>query len=190
MLGPAGDMAQIGFDLMVACLVYTLLFALIPKPDTTYLQRFVYLIYRLIFIAYGVLIIFILYARSAPSAINMAGIQLVPFRDIWVLILRIYHHTINLPYAYALLFGNIILFTPLAFLLRPHFKTGLKCFLVMLAIFIILEGLQVITGRGIFDIDDLIKYSLGVPLGFGIRKVVEKIKLKKEEGSSCDLMQC
>ena len=27
----------------------------------------------------------------------------------------------------------------------------------------------------------IIKYSLGVPLGFGIRKIVEKTKFKKEE---------
>ena len=65
----------------------------------------------------------------------------------------------------------------------PHFKTAIKCYWVMLALFIFLEGMQFITNRGVFDIDDIIKYSLRVSLGFGIRKMVE-IKFK-QGGDAC-----
>jgi len=180
LLGPAGDMAVIGFNFMFGCLIYSLLAALIPKQETTYPQRFKRIFYRISIITYGVMIMFILYARRGFPG-DLRAIQLIPFRDIANLLTMIYHHRINLPFAYALLFGNIILFTPLAFLLRPHFKTPLKCYWVMLAIFTFLEAMQFITNRGVFDIDDIIKYSLGVPLGFGIRKIVEKTKFKKEE---------
>ena len=110
-------------------------------------------------------------------SVSMAGVQLIPFRDILGMISLIYHHQINLGYAYAILIGNVILFVPLAFLVRPYFKTGPKCFWFLLAIFVFLEAMQFVTGRGIFDIDDVIKYSLGVPIGFGIRSVVDKVKV-------------
>jgi len=181
LLGPAGDMAIIGFNFMFGCVIYSLLAALIPNPNTTYCQRFKHIIYRISIITYGLMIIFILYAGRGTPGIDMRAIQLIPFRDIANLLTMIHHHQINLPFAYALLFGNIILFTPLAFLLRPHFKSALNCYWIMLAIFIFLEAMQFITNRGVFDIDDIIKYSLGVPLGFGIREIVEKIKLNKEE---------
>ena len=184
LMGPAGDMVEIGLGLMLGCIIYSFLTALLPKAEKTYLQRVGRNFLNIFFVTYGLMIMFILYAGRGIPGVDLRAIQLVPFRDIISLLSMIYHHTINLPYAYAILIGNIILFTPLAFLLRPHFKSALKCFWVLLAIFFILEALQFITNTGVFDIDDIIKYSLGVPLGFGIRKVVEKIKLR-QEGALC-----
>ena len=172
-MGSAGDMIVVAVGLMIGCLIYSFLLALLPKDKKNYIQRVGNNVFNVFFITYGVLIVIVLYARTAPLGINMSAVQLVPFKDILGLILLIYHHQINLPYAYAILIGNIILFTPLAFLIRPHFKTALKCFMVLLVMFTFLEAMQFITNRGIFDIDDIIKYSLGVPIGFGIRKIVD-----------------
>jgi len=175
LMGPAGDMVYIGFGLMIGCVFFSFLAPLLSRGERTYLQEVGRYLYNMFFVTYVVLLIFVLYGRSMVMPdIGLSGIQLVPFVEIWDLIMHIYHHTINLPYAYALLFGNIILFVPLAFLLRPHFKTGLACFRIMLMIFILVEIMQLITGRGIFDIDDIIKYSLGVPLGFWLRKLVDR----------------
>ena len=167
LLGPAGDMAHMGIGLMYGCFIYVFSSAALPtNPPTTYKARVGKRLYHTFMVTYAVMLLIILFARQ-----NWSGtIELVPLRSTIELLTMIYHHTVNRPYAWALLVGNIILFTPLAYYMRPHFKSPYKCYLALLAIFIVLESLQFLTNRGAFDIDDLIKYSIGVPLGFSLRK--------------------
>jgi len=168
LLGPAGDMIFIGLGLMLGCLIYVFSSSVSPKASTTYKSRLGRRFYYTFMVTYGVMVLFILFSGRDGSG---GSIELVPFRSTMGTISWMVQGQINLPFAYALLIGNLILFAPLAYYLRPYFKSGWRCYGALLGIFIGLELLQFVTNRGAFDIDDVIKYSLGVPLGFWIRKL-------------------
>ena len=73
------------------------------------------------------------------------------------------------------LFGNIIMFIPFGFLgwLNGKYFSFKKLIVDFLSALIILEALQYLTRLGVFDIDDLALNSLGVWIGFQMRKFID-----------------
>jgi glycopeptide antibiotics resistance protein len=71
----------------------------------------------------------------------------------------------------AYLFGNIVGFIPLGFLLPLLFAQQRKFgrfMLTALLMFAALELGQLLSMRGLFDIDDIMLYAIGAALGFAI----------------------
>lgn len=82
------------------------------------------------------------------------------------------------------LFGNIIAFIPLGIYLPLSYRM-FKSFILMLIISLliptVIEGSQLITTLGSFDIDDIILNSLGIIIGYLIYKLISliyKFKIK------------
>ena len=73
------------------------------------------------------------------------------------------------------LFGNIIMFIPFGFLgwLNAKYFSFKKLIVDFLSVLIIVEALQYLTRLGVFDIDDLVLNSLGVWIGFQMRKFID-----------------
>lgn len=78
---------------------------------------------------------------------------------------------------------NILLFVPFGVLLPLGIKKARvfwKTYLVGLLVTIGIESLQFVTGRGIFEFDDILNNLLGVMIGYGIYEFVSWL-LRKEE---------
>ena len=77
------------------------------------------------------------------------------------------------------LFGNIIMFIPFGFLgwLNTKYFSFKKLIVDFLSVLIIVEALQYLTRLGVFDIDDLALNSLGVWIGFQMRKFIDNFKV-------------
>lgn len=78
------------------------------------------------------------------------------------------------------LFGNIIMFIPFGFLgwLNAKYFSFKKLIVDFLSALIIVEALQYLTRLGVFDIDDLALNSLGVWIGFQMRKFIDNFNIK------------
>ena len=76
------------------------------------------------------------------------------------------------------LFGNIIMFIPFGFLgwLNTKYFSFKKLIVGFLSVLIIVDALQYLTRLGVFDIDDLALNSLGVWIGFQMRKFIDNFK--------------
>ena len=99
--------------------------------------------------------------------------NLVPFRTI-----ETYISDLSFSVAFMNIFGNIIPFIPLGFLIPMAFpsrrnliKTMISCFLIIISV----ETLQLILLLGIFDIDDIILNLLSCFIGFILFKAYKKI---------------
>lgn len=100
-------------------------------------------------------------------------------------------HTIKMyiDYAYKLnsvenLAGNIFVFVPFGFLFPMVSRDGEK-FSVMFAnafTFVLgIETFQLFSAFGAFDVDDILLNCLGAALGFGIYKIMDRIKRRKPQ---------
>ena len=99
--------------------------------------------------------------------------NLVPFRTI-----ETYISDLSFSVAFMNIFGNIIPFIPMGFLIPMAFpsqkniiKTMISCFLLILSV----EILQLILFLGSFDIDDIILNLLSCFIGFIIFKAYKNI---------------
>ena len=81
------------------------------------------------------------------------------------------------------LFGNIIMFIPFGFLgwLNAKYFSFKKLIVDFLSVLIIVEALQYLTRLGVFDIDDLALNSIGVWIGFQMRKFIDNFNIKYEK---------
>ncbi|RKD30123.1 hypothetical protein BET03_05185 [Thermohalobacter berrensis] len=78
--------------------------------------------------------------------------------------------------------ANIIAFIPLGFILPfliERLKKLSKIFIIAFIISLIFELIQLITGIGVFDVDDLILNVLGAILGFGIYNMIKSLIIRK-----------
>ena len=84
----------------------------------------------------------------------------------------------NIEYKMENLLGNILLFIPLGFLLPLLVKRFRNIFLIVLTGFLLslfYECTQLLTGIGIFDVDDMILNSFGTLIGAVIFYVLNKL---------------
>lgn len=73
------------------------------------------------------------------------------------------------------LIGNILLFIPLGLLLPFAYAGGKKWYktvLIGFPISLLVETLQLITGRGYFDVDDIALNVIGTAVGWGLWRTV------------------
>lgn len=78
------------------------------------------------------------------------------------------------PQAQAFVIENLMLFVPIGILLPCLWKKlriGGWCILAGFAISLFIEVTQLITGRGYFQVDDLLTNTLGAAVGYGIYKL-------------------
>lgn len=102
--------------------------------------------------------------------------NLLPFQTIR-LFLRLLNHPVFRKDAVINLFGNIIMFIPLGFLLPKIFPRLNKFHKVLLTagiIITVVELTQLLTLLGSCDTDDLILNVLGATIGYGFYKVTNK----------------
>ena len=106
-----------------------------------------------------------------------SNLNLVPFRTLRLFTELLSDHRPHLVQAAVVnLFGNVLMFVPLGFLLPLTFRklTGLWKFLLATASLITaVELLQLFTLVGSCDIDDLILNLIGAALGYGLYRIYE-----------------
>ncbi len=76
------------------------------------------------------------------------------------------------------IFLNIILFIPVGLLGGRDF--GWRIIPIAMAVSIIIEIVQLVTGRGLMELDDITHNTLGTAIGFGTYVIGKKIMEKQE----------
>lgn len=114
------------------------------------------------------------YAYGSNNRVEMEGIRynLIPFRTI----MNYLQNSGQIDFTIWIynLAGNIVAFMPLGFLI-PFAVRGMKAgktYLVAFALILSAEIMQLISRRGVFDIDDLILNMLGCLLGYSIYRLI------------------
>ncbi len=153
---------------------------------TEYKKRTKFLCWILFAIYIAVLIYFLFFAdglgRTDSSLVQQYSSNLTLFQEIrrfWV-----YRKQIGFSYVFLNLAGNILVFMPFGFLL-PIMSRKLRGFfrivLLGLALSLVVESIQLATGTGIFDVDDLLLNTIGAALGFMIFAIVNHRRKKKSK---------
>ena len=78
--------------------------------------------------------------------------------------------------------GNIVMFIPLGFLfpcLWPRLRSFGRFLPEIVAIIVVIELTQLFTLLGSCDIDDLLLNTIGAVIGFGLLRLVDKLRLRK-----------
>lgn len=68
--------------------------------------------------------------------------------------------------------GNILVFMPFGFLLKHSGYTMTRGLLYGLALILFIEGVQLVSGLGVFDVDDILLNGIGVFLGLLIYDIL------------------
>lgn len=134
--------------------------------------------YVFLFMAYCVLMLWLLFGQRLGQA--AAGLNLKPLRTLkifwWTL-----RHSSNadfIRHAVINLVGNVAMFVPLGFFVPCIWtevgKLGWHC-LCMVVTIVLVELLQLVTGLGTCDVDDLLLNLIGTAIGFGLFKIWKRI---------------
>ena len=75
--------------------------------------------------------------------------------------------------------ANVLLFIPLGFFAGRLWKW--KGIIAGLGVSVVIEILQLISQRGLFEFDDILHNTLGTVIGVSIYMIVETVVIKKEE---------
>ena len=133
---------------------------------------------NIIFIVYCIFLIWILFSmREARASIISfeairerisSSVNIVPFDTINSYLRAYENGTISRTVVYANLIGNILLFFPMGVML-PHYMKKPRIFpfiFLILIMTILVEAVQLITGLGSLDIDDVILNLSGAVIGY------------------------
>lgn len=118
---------------------------------------------------------FYAYSDNFRSEMSSISYNLIPLKTIAAYLYNSKHIDFDV-WIYNLA-GNIAAFMPLGFFLPAAFK-GLSSKRVMFFSVIFItsaEVLQLISRRGVFDVDDLLLNSLGCALGLGLFRLAGKV---------------
>lgn len=134
-------------------------------------------IWVFLFILYSALMLWLLFHRTGyvegiPYR-DQLKMNLLPFRTIQLFVGLLAHPGYRQD-AIVNLFGNVIMFIPLGFLLPrvfPKVNRLWKILLLTAGIITLVEILQLFTLLGSCDTDDLILNVTGAALGYGIYKI-------------------
>ena len=135
-------------------------------------------LYQLLFAAYGILMLWLLFARTRGG---IRGVNLVPFdtvKEFWtVMVQSLGNEGMEglFMVSFVNLAGNVVMFIPLGlfvsiFIGKRWYLSLLSCAAVIIAV----ETLQYATARGSADIDDFILNMLGAAMGYGAFAVGRK----------------
>ena len=126
-------------------------------------------IYRILIFPYTIFLLYLMFLGFGREQHEANIVRLLPL----VSTILFVQNTTSWESIIINLFGNIIMFIPFGFLgwLNAKYFSFKKLIVDFLSALIIVEALQYLTRLGVFDIDDLVLNSLGVWIGFQMRKL-------------------
>ena len=131
-------------------------------------------IYRIFIFPYTIFLLYLMFLGFGREQHEANIVRLLPL----VSTILFVQNTTSWESIIINLFGNIIMFIPFGFLgwLNAKYFSFKKLIVDFLSTLIIVEALQYLTRLGVFDIDDLALNSLGVWIGFQMRKFIDDFK--------------
>lgn len=131
-------------------------------------------IYRIFILPYTIFLLYLMFLGFGREQHEANIVRLLPL----VSTILFVQNTTSWESIVINLFGNIIMFIPFGFLgwLNAKYFSFKKLIVDFLSALIIVEALQYLTRLGVFDIDDLALNSLGVWIGFRMRKFIDNFK--------------
>ena len=128
-------------------------------------------IYRIFIFPYTIFLLYLMFLGFGREQHEANIVRLLPL----VSTILFVQNTTSWESIIINLFGNIIMFIPFGFLgwLNGKYFSFKKLIVDFLSALIIVEALQYLTRLGVFDIDDLALNSLGVWIGFQMRKFID-----------------
>ena len=128
-------------------------------------------IYRIFIFPYTIFLLYLMFIGFGREQHEANIVRLLPF----VSTILFVQNTTSWESIIINLLGNIIMFIPFGFLgwLNGKYFSFKKLIVDFLSALIIVEALQYLTRLGVFDIDDLALNSLGVWIGFQMRKFID-----------------
>ena len=131
-------------------------------------------IYRILIFPYTIFLLYLMFLGFGREQHEANIVRLLPF----VSTILFVQNTTSWESIIINLFVNIIMFIPFGFLgwLNAKYFSFKKLIVDFLSALIIVEALQYLTRLGVFDIDDLALNSLGVWIGFQMRKFIDNFK--------------
>ena len=128
-------------------------------------------IYRIFVLPYTIFLLYLMFLGFGREQHEANIVRLLPL----VSTILFVQNTTSWESIIINLFGNIIMFIPFGFLgwLNAKYFSFKKLIVDFLSALIIVEALQYLTRLGVFDIDDLALNSLGVWIGFRMRKFID-----------------
>ena len=131
-------------------------------------------IYRILIFPYTIFLLYLMFLGFGREQHEANIVRLLPF----VSTILFVQNTTSWESIIINLLGNIIMFIPFGFLgwLNAKYFSFKKLIVDFLSALIIVEALQYLTRLGVFDIDDLALNSLGVWIGFQMRKFIDNFK--------------
>ena len=131
-------------------------------------------IYRIFVLPYTIFLLYLMFLGFGREQHEANIVRLLPF----VSTILFVQNTTSWESIIINLLGNIIMFIPFGFLgwLNAKYFSFKKLIVDFLSVLIIVEALQYLTRLGVFDIDDLALNSLGVWIGFQMRKFIDNFK--------------
>ena len=128
-------------------------------------------IYRIFIFPYTIFLLYLMFLGFGREQHEANIVRLLPL----VSTILFVQNTTSWESIIINLFGNIIMFIPFGFLgwLNAKYFSFKKLIVDFLSVLIIVEALQYLTRLGVFDIDDLALNSLGVWIGFRMRKFID-----------------
>ena len=133
-------------------------------------------IYRIFIFPYTIFLLYLMFIGFGREQHEANIVRLLPFISTILFV----QNTTSWESIVINLFGNIIMFIPFGFLgwLNAKYFSLKKLIVDFLSALIIVEALQYLTRLGVFDIDDLALNSLGVWIGFQMRKFIDNFNIK------------
>ena len=133
-------------------------------------------IYRIFILPYTIFLLYLMFLGFGREQHEANIVRLLPF----VSTILFVQNTTSWESIIINLLGNIIMFIPFGFLgwLNAKYFSFKKLIVDFLSVLIIVEALQYLTRLGVFDIDDLALNSLGVWIGFQMRKFIDNFNIK------------
>ena len=128
-------------------------------------------IYRIFILPYTIFLLYLMFLGFGREQHEANIVRLLPL----VSTILFVQNTTSWESIIINLLGNIIMFIPFGFLgwLNAKYFSFKKLIVDFLSALIIVEALQYLTRLGVFDIDDLALNSLGVGIGFQMRKFID-----------------
>ena len=133
-------------------------------------------IYRIFILPYTIFLLYLMFLGFGREQHEANIVRLLPL----VSTILFVQNTTSWESIIINLLGNIIMFIPFGFLgwLNAKYFSFKKLIVDFLSALIIVEALQYLTRLGVFDIDDLALNSLGVWIGFQMRKFIDNFNIK------------
>ena len=128
-------------------------------------------IYRIFILPYTIFLLYLMFLGFGREQHEANIVRLLPFVSTVLFV----QNTTSWESIIINLLGNIIMFIPFGFLgwLNAKYFSFKKLIVDFLSALIIVEALQYLTRLGVLDIDDLALNSLGVWIGFQMRKFID-----------------